>query len=418
MGRAEVGWFGRRMPQTMRCFSFPRVRLALAWLLALWATWAVAQPAAEPSALVPEGVVFHCAPAQRAGLARAMAGYLRGLDVDRDWIVQTEWPDGALSFTLDRAGRSTLDLHQDRRYRLRSASVYLPRAQGRSRAVRTVSQREIVLALAHPGRAHHFGGPACDLQALREHVALRQHIVAWAEELHWVWPDGGPACWNPKKWLKGVPIVPLDEALLDAFVRQADYAIGCYTASKLVYAHAVLDYYARVRQDPAQAALVRQRLLHDGDPLVGVEPAAAWDFEAGFDPATRHDPGKLLRLERGAPAHHFVPGDWAYFLNTDPASYEKTGYEGSNAIYLGRGRFDDFYDDHHHAYTFAEKLDEVYQWRHGVFSRSRDAALVRPLTPADLDRLSQPPAQGGLLLDWRLVPYLFGYEALPALPVR
>lgn len=149
--------------------------------------------------------------------------------------------------------------------------------------------------------------------------------------MHWVRPDG-------------TPTVPLDDALLDAFTQQAKYAIGCYTASKLTYAHGVLDYYARVLEHPAKAALVR-----------------------------------------GVPPRHFVPGDWAYLLNTDPVTYEKTGYEGSNAIYLGRGRFDDYYDDHNHSYTFEEKLDEVYQWRNGVFSRIcsglRDCPLCRAARP-------------------------------------
>lgn len=343
--------------------------------------------ASEP----PQGIVYNCQPAARAALPRAMAGYLRELDVDRDWIVQTESPDGTLSFTLDRAGTNTLNLPKDKTYRITPERLMLPDAKGKQRAVRTVSKREILLA-------------------------QRQNIVAWAEELHWVWPDGGDACWNPKKWRDGTPTVPLDDALLDAFTQQAQYAIGCYTASKLTYAHGVLDYYARVLKDPAKAALVRQRLLHDGDPLVGVEPPVTWDFEKEFDPATRQQPGKLLRLVRGVPPRHFVPGDWAYLLNTDPVTYEKTGYEGSNAIYLGRGRFDDYYDDHNHSYTFEEKLDEVYQWRNGVFSRSRDAALVRPLSADDYERLSRTPAQGGLLLDLRLEPYLFGFEVLPPLP--
>ncbi len=384
--------------------------LLLAGLLGL--VFAPQAHASEP----PQGIVYNCEPAARATLPQAMAGYLRELGLDRDWIVQTERPDGTLSFTLDRADTNTLNLAQDKTYRIALERLKLPDAKGKQRVVRTVSKREILLALAHPGRALRLSGAACNVQALREHVALRQNIVAWAEELHWVWPDGGDACWNPKKWRDGTPTVPLDDALLDAFTQQAKYAIGCYTASKLTYAHGVLDYYARVLKDPAKAALVRQRLLHDGDPLVGVEPPAVWDFEKDFDPATRQQPGKLLRLVRGVPPRHFVPGDWAYLLNTDPVTYEKTGYEGSNAIYLGRGRFDDYYDDHNHSYTFDEKLDEVYQWRNGVFSRSRDAALVRPLSTEDYERLSRTPAQGGLQLDLRLEPYLFGFEGLPPLP--
>jgi hypothetical protein len=108
-----------------------------------------------------------------------------------------------------------------------------------------------------------------------------------------------------------------------------------------------------------------------------------------------------------------VPGDWAYIRNTDEATQSKTGYEGSNAVYLGGNRFDDFYDDHDHSYRYEEKLSEVYQWRNGVFSRSRDFAKVQRLTQADVERLGQSPEQGGLVLPYRVVPYFFGYEALP-----
>jgi len=227
--------------------------LLLAGLLGL--VFAPQARASEP----PQGIVYNCEPAARAALPQAMAAYLRELGVDRDWIVQTEWPDGTLSFTLDRAGTNTLNLAQDKTYRIALERLKLPDAKGKQRVVRTVSKREILLALAHPGRALRLSGAACNVQALREHVALRQNIVAWAEELHWVWPDGGDACWNPKKWRDGTPTVPLDDALLDAFTQQAKYAIGCYTASKLTYAHGVLDYYARVLKDPARAALAARR---------------------------------------------------------------------------------------------------------------------------------------------------------------
>lgn len=51
-----------------------------------------------------------------------------------------------------------------------------------------------------------------------------------------------------------------------------------------------------------------------------------------------------------------------------------------------------------------------------MFSRSRDAALIQPLTPADFERLSATPERGGLLLDFRLTPFLFGHQPLPDLP--
>jgi hypothetical protein len=252
---------------------------------------------------------------------------------------------------------------------------------------------------------------------LSDHIALRQMTVAWAQHLAWVWPDGGPASWNQRHWDHGTPrkLSHTADALHDAFTAQTKYAIGCYTAAKLVYAHATLDYYQRVKGDAALGQLVMQRLLLDQDPLVDVEPAGMWSFEADADPADAAKPGKLMRLLPQVAARNFVPGDWAYIRNTDVATQNKTGYEGSNAIYLGANRFDDFYNDNQHSYRFEEKLSEVYQWRHGVFSRSHDYRHFQRLNQVDFDRLMRSPEQGGLVLGYRVVPYFFGYEELPGL---
>jgi hypothetical protein len=97
---------------------------------------------------------------------------------------------------------------------------------------------------------------------------------------------------------------------------------------------------------------------------------------------------------------------------------KKTGYEGSNAVYLGGGKFDDYYNDHHHSYTYSEKVNEVYQWRNGVFNSHRDAAKITPITDDDIARLSETPKNGGLLLNFRVAPYFFSYENLPVLPMQ
>jgi len=62
--------------------------------------------------------------------------------------------------------------------------------------------------------------------------------------------------------------------------------------------------------------------------------------------------GKLLEMRYNIPARNFVPGDWGYLLNADLITAKKIGYEGSNATYLGRGKFDDYYNDHNHSYLF------------------------------------------------------------------
>src|SRR5512143_684998 len=262
-----------------------------------------AAAAAEPG---PDGVMFACAPAQIAGLERDMSAYLRELGIGAAQVVKTTPDSGTLVYTLatPEADTDTLSLKQRKEYRIRDEFVRLPTKGGKTRLASTASKKEILLALLQHGRLTRFSGAACTLDALREQVGVRQNVAAWTRQLSWIWPDGGPASWNPRLWRKGTPLasVGLDRALQDPFLNQARYGIGCYTASKLSYAHAVLDYYARVKKDPAKAALVRARLLHDQEPLVGVEPAAMWDFEQDFDPATPAISGKLLSIERGIPS--------------------------------------------------------------------------------------------------------------------
>lgn len=312
----------------------------------------------------------------------------------------------------------TLFLAWQPQWALQDDTLTVPAGGGKSRLLRTVSQKEIVLALLSPGRLTRFSGPACDAQALIDHVAVRQNIVLWTELLSWQWPDGASAYWNPHYWKDGTPRhgIALADALNDLFWHPSAYGFGCYTATKIVFVQGIYDYYRRVKHDPRQAQHILHRLTADGQPLVDIEPGAMWRFESDFDAQDLSRPGKLLRGVDGVAALNFVPGDWVYIRNTDPVSSQKTGYEGSNAIYMGRNRFDDYYNDNGHSYTFREKLDEVHEWRNGVFSRSRDYARLQPITYADIDRLGAPPELGGLLEGIREVPYFFGYEKLPPMP--
>ena len=368
------------------------------------------------------GIKFSCAPKTIAHLSRDMSKYLRELGISAPLIVKVSPDSGTLIYSLNTAqtDTNTLDFYQRKPYRIKDDVLRLPIKGGKTRAVSTVSKKEILLTLLQHGRLTTMSGAACTIDALRDHVAVRQNIVAWTDNLSWGWPDGERAFWNTQYWDTGTPLtsVSVDKALLDTFLNQDKYSIGCYTATKISYSHAVLDYYARVKKNPAKAALVRRRLMHDEDPLVGVEPAGMWDFERDFDETTRNIPGKILDIKRDVAKDNFVPGDWIYLLNNNRASHKKTGYEGSNAVYLGGGKFDDYYNDHHHSYTYSEKVNEVYQWRNGVFNSRRDAAKVKPITDEDIARLSETPENGGLLLNFRVAPYFFSYENLPVLPTQ
>ena len=367
-----------------------------------------------------EGIRFSCKAGQLAKVEAAMDAYLASLEIAPDLLVKKMQLDkGRLLYTLNTPPNdtNTLDFSKRPEFKLAEELVNLPQQDGSNKIIYTVSKKEIVLALLQHGRLTQFRDKACDIAALQDNVAIRQNTVAWAQHLTWVWPDGERAEWNEKYWHRGTPKpgVALSVALNDVFMNQDKYAIGCYTATKLVVVQGILDYYSRIKKSPSQLKLVEDRLMHDKDPLVGIEPARAWDFEKDFDPHDLDHPGKLLKVKEGVRPMNFVPGDWAYFLNTDPVSYEKTGYEGSNAIYLGRNKFDDYYDDNNHSYSYYQKLDEVYQWRNGVFSRSRDFAKIKPLSPQDVERLSKRPAEGGLLKSIRITPYQFAYEELPRL---
>lgn len=367
-----------------------------------------------------EGIRFACEPGQIENIEAKVEEYMASLDVAPDLVVKrADRMNGIVVYTLNtpKDDFNTLDFKYRAKLQIQDDVVTLPMKRGKKKKVKTVSKKEILLALLQHGRLTEFKGKACDIRALRDHIGIRQNIVAWTEVLNWIWPDGESAEWNKKYWKRGTPKrgFPLHEAVNDAFINQNRYSIGCYTATKLVVIQGALDYYRRVEKDRAQLKLLEDRLFIDKDPLVNIEPGIMWDFEEDFDPQELNRPGKLLKIEYGIAPKNIVPGDWVYFLNTDPVTYKKRGYEGSNAIYLGRNKFDDYYNDNNHSYTFQQKVDEVYQWRNGVFSRSRDFEKIESITSEDIERLSKTPAEGGVLTDLRVFPYFFGYEELPTL---
>lgn len=367
-----------------------------------------------------EGIQFVCPAGRLSRVRDGMVRYLAELEIAPElYAVAEDAAAGKLRFTLTTPADEThtLDFAERPAFGIPLHIDWMPTATRDLRNVLTVTHKEIVLALMQHGRLTEFAGKACDVEALRDHVGIRQNIVAWAENLDWGWPDGGPARWNRKYWRSGSLVArrSLEQAVNDAFFNQEMYEIGCYTATKLVVIQGILDYYHRIKRAPDKAALVEARLLADGEPLVDIEPGRMWSFEPDFDPAESDRPGKILRAIYDVAPGNFIPGDWGYFLNTDPATYGKTGYEGSNPIYLGRNRFVDYYNDHDHFYSFEEKLNEVYQWRNRVFNRYRDRERVVPLSPADYARLGRPPDQGGLVTTLRAMPYYFGFEDLPPL---
>lgn len=269
-----------------------------------------------------------------------------------------------------------------------------------------VSLKEIFLAFAHIGRATMLRPEHAHFKTFLTHMQQRQSTALWAQRIVWHWPDGGYSRWNPTFWDKGTPRSRAGtyKAYLDALVNPQKYAIGCYTAAKLTLGLGLLDNAYRLNPNRALQRRTLSALWLNQDPLVGIEPSSIWSFEPGYDSAAPVLPGKTHVAQWVDHPRHMVPGDWVYIFNTDPTTYAKTGYEGSNAIYLGGGRFSDYYNDHGYSYAFEEKLDDVYQWRNEVFSRRRHFDRAQVLSKSQLAALENTPTKGGLLLDWRVGP--------------
>lgn len=376
------------------------------------------QAGSDMSKTQVEGVLFSCEKEKLSKIETQFDAYLTELEILPEWFVKTK-KESQLVYTLASPAdeTDTTTLFSNPKYKIKNDVVDIPVQPGKFKKLETVSKKEIVLSLLQHGRTTELSGKSCDFQVFKENVEIRQNIVMWSEDLNWVWPNGDPAFWNKDYWVKGTPPdhVKLTEAFNDMFFNQAKYSIGCYTASKMVFSQAILDYYNRVNPNPEKLKLIEERLRLDKDPLVQVDPPDMWKFEHDFDKAKLGKSGKLLKVVYGIGTSNFVPGDWNYIRNTDVKTQNDTGYEGSNAIYLGRGRFDDYYNDHHHFYTYHEKLNEVWQWRNGVYNRTRDKDKVVPLTEDDYKRIKLTPEKGGLVMDLRVYPYFFGTEELPPL---
>ena len=373
------------------------------------ATSAVARKISESSS--EDGFVFNCSEDEIVKLKSEMSNYLRELRIDPSLIIVNSFNDGTkLGFTLNTPAddTNTLDLGSREELQIVDEIIELPTKNKKPRKVTTVSKKEIALALFQHGRLTEFKGEGCNIQAFKDHSGIRQNTVAWTEELNWDFPDGKSTGWNPKFW-DDSPMPthgPLHFAINDLFMNQRLYSMGCYSASKSVNAQGVLDYYSRVRPDPKKLILIEKILEADGSPLSDLEPGTAWDFLKSTTPEELKIPGKILTVAKGVAKKNFVPGDWVYIKNTDKHSSKKPGYEGSNALYLGRNNFDDYYNEiKSRHYTFVEKINEVYQWRNGVFTSSESSEKKKKkLTDDEFDQLLENPKNGGILVDHRIGP--------------
>lgn len=70
-------------------------------------------------------------------------------------------------------------------------------------------------------------------------------------------------------------------------------------------------------------------------------------------------------MAQPVPQRHYVPGARVWFRNPHEGSADVEGYEGSWVIYLGGGRFSNFWK-RDQPYGLDDKCVEIHHWRHGV----------------------------------------------------
>lgn len=125
-------------------------------------------------------VQFSC-PSQLAMLRQEVPRYLLALGIPAKQFTQAaDSGSGTLLLTLTTPADDTrtLDFSSREEFSPATERIYLPTAKGTTRAVQTVSKKEIGLALLQHGRVTEFSGEACSLEALADHVGVRQNIVA------------------------------------------------------------------------------------------------------------------------------------------------------------------------------------------------------------------------------------------------
>jgi len=69
------------------------------------------------------------------------------------------------------------------------------------------------------------------------------------------------------------------------------------------------------------------------------------------------------------PPRFFIPGDRVWFRNPDVFSSDITGFEGSFTVYIGGGRFPNFWK-RNRIETLASKCLTIYFWREAIYQNA------------------------------------------------
>ncbi len=251
-----------------------------------------------------------------------------------------------------------------------------------------VLMREIWLAMLSAPVRMDFA----DLDELDSHLRIRCNIVRAAEKTVLAFKTHAaerPAdFWlnEPDEGFLLKPEVCLVDALIAATQPERTgrlYDFSCYRATEYVILLGLAlearstapDLYARL-EAKARQKCIKSGLFHE-----------VFLIEYGTTDAP-------------IPMHYYVPGDRVWFKNPDENSSNAPGYEGSWVIYLGGGRFSNFWK-RDAPYSMEAKAIEVYHWRHGVFIDPDVGMQMNESTvEVEVARTRSDPIKRQMILKW------------------
>jgi len=236
-----------------------------------------------------------------------------------------------------------------------------------------------------------------NLAELDSAIRIRANIVRAARKTTLSFATGTaerpPDCWDyvPERGFVLRPGVALIDALIKTTqpeVAGRTYSFSCYRATEYVTLLGIAQELACSHAELFERlqSLWRQRAIQSGE----------------FHEVFLREQGSM---EQPLPPLYYVPGDRVWFRNPDAASADACGFEGSWVIYLGNGRYTNFWKPGR-SYTLAEKCVEIYHWRHGLYRDAQgeariDEQAIQPLieaTLADPQQLGQVMAR---MTRWR-----------------
>lgn len=337
------------------------------------------------------GIMFACKKEELPQVKEQMDAYFKELGLPPNTIsIAQDEAAGTLRYGLNTPEDDTNTLDLKERFAISDDTLEVNTKNGPQKVV-VASRKEIMAALMQHGRAFKLFGKNCSVDKLKDHVGMRQSIVAMTRlRKSWVFATGSGTSYNQDLWMPGYVIRPgvsAKEAVFDPFLGQTDrYRMACTRECSMLTAGGIFYHFDK-KSPPTLDKLLE---IAKNEPFNDTDPTA--------NGTTIVEEGKYLDRQFNVPWNNLIPGDWLYIRNTDEESSNVPGEEGSNTIYLGGDRMKPPIGDTE--VNLENKIKTVYQYR----AYSKQA----PWTPDLYKRVRMDPREpDGLLRDVRDAPKIF-----------